>query len=82
MDLLEHRYYIDAFYMRASSTRCATRGRPAVYWFNQNVLDAVVNGAAGLAEGLAAVVMLVRPERDRRRVNGVGRHGRARPAVS
>ena len=28
-----------------------------VYWFNQNVLDAVVNGAAGLAKGLAAAVM-------------------------
>ena len=54
---LENRYYIDAFYMRAIVYPVRDTWSAGVYWFNQNVLDAVVNGAAGLAKGLAAAVM-------------------------
>jgi NADH-quinone oxidoreductase subunit L len=54
---LENRYYIDAFYMRAIVYPVRDTWSAGVYWFNQNVLDAVVNGAAGLAKGLGAAVM-------------------------
>jgi NADH:ubiquinone oxidoreductase subunit 5 (subunit L)/multisubunit Na+/H+ antiporter MnhA subunit len=43
----------------------------AVYWFNQNVLDAVVNGAGATARGLAQVVNLFDREVIDRAVNGV-----------
>jgi len=54
--VLQHRYYIDAFYMRAIIYPVRDRLSAAVYWFNQNILDGVVDGMAALARGLSVVV--------------------------
>ena len=54
--LLSNRYYIDGFYMRAIVYPIRDTWSAAVYWFNQNVLDGIVNGAAVLARGAAAIV--------------------------
>ncbi len=54
--VLQNRYYIDAFYMRAIVLPVRDNLSAGVYWFNQNVLDAVVNGAAGLARGVSRSV--------------------------
>jgi len=56
-DVFQNRYYIDSFYMRAIVLPTRDRLSAGVYWFNQNVLDAIVNGAAVLARGLASMVM-------------------------
>ncbi len=55
-NVFQNRYYIDAFYMRriVYPTRDTLSG--AVYWFNQNVLDGIVNGAASVTRGLSTVV--------------------------
>jgi NADH-quinone oxidoreductase subunit L len=55
---LEHRFYIDAFYMRAIIYPVRDRLSAAVYWFNQHVLDGMVNGMGMAARGLAQVVNL------------------------
>ena len=53
--VLQRRYYIDDVYMRGHRpARSATRWSAGVYWFNQHVLDGIVNGAATLARGLVA----------------------------
>jgi NADH-quinone oxidoreductase subunit L len=70
-NLLEHRYYIDAFYMKDIVYPVRDRASAAVYWFNQNVLDAVVNGAGATARGLAQVVNLFDRGVIDRAVNGV-----------
>ena len=54
--VFQHRYYIDAFYMRAIIYPVRDRLSAGVYWFNQNVLDGVVNGMAAVARGLSVVV--------------------------
>ena len=54
--VFQNRYYIDAFYMRAIVYPIRDTVSAAVYWFNQNVLDALVNGAA---QGTRAVSRLV-----------------------
>ncbi len=56
-NVLQHRYYIDAFYMRAIIYPTRDTLSAAVYWTNQHVLDAAVNGAAALARGLSHVIM-------------------------
>ena len=56
-DVFQNRYYIDSFYMRAIVLPTRDRLSAGVYWFNQNVLDAIVNGAAVLARWLASMVM-------------------------
>jgi len=56
--VLEHRYYIDAFYMHFIVLPIRDRASAAVYWFNQSVLDAIVNGAGKAARGAAALVNL------------------------
>jgi NADH-quinone oxidoreductase subunit L len=53
---LLNRYYIDAFYMRAIIYPVRDGLSAAVYWFNQRILDGIVNGAAALARGLSKVV--------------------------
>ncbi len=53
---LLNRYYIDAFYMTAIIYPVRDKVSAAVYWFNQNILDGIVNGAAALARGLSKVV--------------------------
>ena len=70
-NLLEHRYYIDAFYMKDIVYPVRDRVSAAVYWFNQNVLDAVVDGAGATARGLAQVVNLFDRGVIDRAVNGV-----------
>ncbi len=55
---LEHRFYIDAFYMRAIIYPVRDGLSAGVYWFNQHVLDGVVNGLGSLARGLSQVVNL------------------------
>jgi NADH-quinone oxidoreductase subunit L len=55
--VLENRYYIDAFYMRAIVLPVRDKLSAAVYWTNQNVIDAVVNGAGAFAKRLARGVM-------------------------
>ena len=47
--LLENRYYVDAFYMKAIVYPLRDTVSAAVYWTNQHILDATVNGAAKLA---------------------------------
>jgi len=55
-NVLEHRYYIDAFYMRAIVYPVRDGLSGAVNWFNQHVIDAVVNGTAVLAKGSGQAV--------------------------
>jgi NADH-quinone oxidoreductase subunit L len=55
-NVFQERYYIDAFYMRAIVYPVRDTWSAAVNWFNQRVLDGVVNGAAMFARGLGQVV--------------------------
>ena len=64
--VLEHKYYLDDLYMKGIVYPVRDRVSAAVYWFNQNVLDAVVNGAAAAARGLSKLVMIF----DRRVIDG------------
>jgi NADH-quinone oxidoreductase subunit L len=75
-NVLEHRYYIDAFYMRAIVYPVRDTLSSGVNWFNQNVLDAAVNGAAALARGLAVLVMWFDRNVIDGFVNGSGRTAR------
>jgi NADH-quinone oxidoreductase subunit L len=54
--LLEHRFYIDDFYMAAIVLPIRDRLSAGVDWVNQNVIDGVVNGAAVVARGFARLV--------------------------
>jgi len=54
--VLLNRYYIDAFYMRWIVYPIRDTWSAGVYWFNQHILDAIVNGAAALARGLSKLV--------------------------
>jgi NADH-quinone oxidoreductase subunit L len=54
--VLENRYYIDAFYMRAIVFPVRDRLSAGVNWFNRYILDGVVNGSAMAARGLSLVV--------------------------
>jgi NADH-quinone oxidoreductase subunit L len=80
-NVLQQRYYIDAFYMRWVIYPVRDSLSKGVDWFNQNVLDAVVNGAALGSRGLSVVVMWF----DRNVIDGIvngsgraaGRSGRA-----
>jgi NADH-quinone oxidoreductase subunit L len=56
-NVLQNRYYIDAFYMRAIIYPTRDTLSAAVYWTNQHILDAIVNGAAALARVLSRAVM-------------------------
>jgi NADH-quinone oxidoreductase subunit L len=51
--LLERKYYIDDFYMTVIVRPIRDMVSKAMYWINQNVIDGVVNGAAGAAKGTA-----------------------------
>ncbi len=57
-NVLENRYYIDAFYMSAIVYPIRDKLSAAVYWFNQTILDGIVNAAGMLARGLAQIVNL------------------------
>jgi NADH-quinone oxidoreductase subunit L len=64
--VLEHRYYIDDFYMAAIVRPVRDGLSGAVNWTNQHVLDAVVNGAAALARVCARGIMWI----DRNLIDG------------
>jgi NADH-quinone oxidoreductase subunit L len=74
--LLDHKYYLDDVYMKGIVYPIRDRVSAAIYWNNQHVIDAVVNGAAALARGLSKVVLVF----DRRvidgAVNGIGNTAR------
>jgi NADH-quinone oxidoreductase subunit L len=55
-NVLEHRYYIDDFYMAAIVRPIRDRVSAGVNWFNQNVLDGLVNGAAVVARGFSVLI--------------------------
>jgi NADH-quinone oxidoreductase subunit L len=54
--LLDNKYYMDIFYMRAIIYPIRDRLSAFVYWTNQNILDGVVNGAGRLARAFAGAV--------------------------
>jgi NADH-quinone oxidoreductase subunit L len=54
--VFQHRYYIDDFYMRAIVYPVRDTLSAGVYWFNQNVLDALVDGAAVATRRLSRLV--------------------------
>jgi NADH-quinone oxidoreductase subunit L len=58
-NLLQHRYYIDDFYMKGIVFPIRDRVSAAVYWTNQHVLDGVVNGAAWVTRGAGTFVSWV-----------------------
>jgi NADH-quinone oxidoreductase subunit L len=58
-NVLQNRYYIDAFYMRAIVYPTRDTLSAAVYWTNQHVLDGIVNGAAALARAASRVIMWI-----------------------
>ncbi len=55
--LLDHKYYLDDLYWRGIVKPIRDPLAAGVYWFNQNVLDGVVNGAASVSRGLGSLVM-------------------------
>jgi NADH-quinone oxidoreductase subunit L len=55
-NVLQHRYYIDDFYMRDIVLPIRDRASAGVNWTNQHILDGAVNGAASLTRGLATLV--------------------------
>jgi NADH-quinone oxidoreductase subunit L len=55
--LLEHKYYLDDIYFDGIVRPVRDTWSAGVYWFNQVVLDGIVNGAGTIARGLAVVVM-------------------------
>jgi NADH-quinone oxidoreductase subunit L len=64
--VLDNRYYVDAFYMRAIIYPIRDRVAAGVNWTNTYLLDGVVNGAALLGRGVAAVINWI----DRNLVDG------------
>jgi NADH-quinone oxidoreductase subunit L len=54
--VLEHRYYIDDLYMRAIVRPVRDTWSAGVNWFNQAVLDGIVNGAAVVTRWFAQLV--------------------------
>jgi NADH:ubiquinone oxidoreductase subunit 5 (subunit L)/multisubunit Na+/H+ antiporter MnhA subunit len=53
---LQHRYYIDEFYMSSIVLPVRDRWSAAVDWSNRVVLDGAVNGAAWVARRFGGVV--------------------------
>jgi NADH-quinone oxidoreductase subunit L len=74
--VFQHRYYIDDFYMRRIIYPVRDTWSKGVYWFNQNVLDGIVNGAASVSRGLAVLVMWFDRTVIDGIVNGTGRSAR------
>ena len=71
-NVLQNRYYIDAFYMRAIVYPTRDTLSAAVYWTNQHVLDAIVNGAATLARVASRAIMWIDRNIIDGFVNGLG----------
>ena len=55
-NVFQHRYFIDAFYMRAIVYPVRDTLSAGVYWFNQNVLDTLVDGAASGTRAFSRVI--------------------------
>jgi NADH-quinone oxidoreductase subunit L len=64
--LLERKYFLDDFYLKGIIFPVRDRVSAAVYWTNQRVLDATVNGAAALARALSGAVSWI----DRTMIDG------------
>ncbi len=56
--LLEHKYYLDDLYLNGIVYPIRDKWSAGVYWFNQKILDGVVNGAGMATRGLAQLVNL------------------------
>ena len=54
--LLVNKYYLDVLYEKIFVRSIAHPFSAAVYWFNQKVLDGVINGAGTTAKGIAGWV--------------------------
>ena len=65
--ILEHKYYLDDFYWDRIVRPVRDPIAAGVYWFDQHILDGVVNGAAWVTHGGVPVYLVVRPHGDRRR---------------
>jgi len=70
--LLVHKYYLDDFYYNDIVRPIRDTWSAGVYWFNQNVLDAVVNGAAVAALAGSGVIMWIDRNIIDGAVNGAG----------
>jgi NADH-quinone oxidoreductase subunit L len=66
-NLLVHKYYLDDIYFNGIVRPVRDTWSAGVYWFNQNVLDGAVNGAAVVARSGSGVVMWI----DRNIIDGV-----------
>jgi len=55
-NVLQNRYYIDSAYMRYLILPIRDRVSAAVYWFDRNVLDGIVNGTAWFVRGFATFI--------------------------
>jgi NADH-quinone oxidoreductase subunit L len=71
-NVFQHRYFIDSFYMRDIVLPTRDKLSAGVYWFNQHVLDAVVNGAAGLARLLSRAISWIDRTIIDGFINGIG----------
>src|SRR3954453_17308992 len=70
--VLQHRYYIDDFYFNDIVRPVRDSVSAGVVWFNQNVLDGVVNGAAVTARGGSGAIMWIDRNIIDGAVNGAG----------
>ena len=70
--LLIHKYYLDDLYFNGIIRPIRDTWSAGVYWFNQNVLDGIVNGAAVVAYGLSSVTMWIDRNIIDGAVNGTG----------
>ena len=70
--LLVHKYYLDDIYFNGIVRPIRDTWSAGVYWFNQNVLDGAVNGAAVAARSGSGVIMWIDRNIIDGIVNGVG----------
>ena len=69
---LEHRLYIDDFYLRGIVRPVQYGLSSAIAWVDRNVIDGIVNGAALAVRGLAMAVNLFDREAIDGAANGIG----------
>ena len=70
--VLQRKFYIDDFYMAAIVHPVRDGVSRAMYWVNQNVIDGLVNGAAGGAKATAKGLYVVDQKVIDGAVNGAG----------
>ncbi len=71
-DLLEHKYYLDDFYWGGIVRPIRDTWSAGIYWFNQHVLDAVVNAAGSGSKMLSGGIMWIDRNIIDAIVNGAG----------